>query len=170
MGEWQLGHICLVLTFLKPVTPARSNDGAAGAQEKISNPSTKVLVSADEGGLAITHLHHVNTSRRKNQWREMLIKHQDLGVTLVCHCRMAMLTLREKRQQYLSPTTHLCSPLPSANLPQLIRSANKWKPNLDSQLSNFSFGFVPLFFPFPKIKKGKMNKGVRYNESSMWKQ
>lgn len=36
-----------------PVTPARSNDGAAEAQEKISNPSTKVLVSADEGGWAI---------------------------------------------------------------------------------------------------------------------
>lgn len=35
-------------------------------QEKISNPSTKVLVSAAEGGLAITHVHHINATREKS--------------------------------------------------------------------------------------------------------
>ncbi|KAJ7426367.1 hypothetical protein BTVI_02035 [Pitangus sulphuratus] len=50
-------------------------------QEKISNPSTKVLVGVDVGGLATTHLHCVTTTSDKSQERKVLIKHQDLGVT-----------------------------------------------------------------------------------------
>lgn len=42
-------------------------------------------------------------------------------------------------------------------------------------MTNFSFGFVPLFIPSPKLKKKKKKKterekAVRYNESSMRKQ
>jgi len=80
-----------------------------------------------------------------------------------------MRTLREKRNERLHPTIHLCSPLLSGNLPQPkpTLTANKLKTNMDSQKANFSFGFVPLFIPSPKIKKKKRNKAVRYNESSM---
>lgn len=45
-------------------------------------PSIEVLVSAEGGGLAVTHLHHINALSEKSQGRKTVIKHQDLSVPL----------------------------------------------------------------------------------------